>query len=146
MLLAAVCLAVTACDNDTLPANGQANVEISLQAEDGFGSVSDAEILLNCRAGSGMVSVPAEKTADGHYAATLPSQSVSANNFVEVHWGDTVYAYTPSSPLRFEGGTKYNYSFKLTADGLQPAAGFGITITDWEVVDTGGAVFATTSK
>ena len=87
-------------------------VNVVLQADKDIGSITEADIWLNCMDGNGnFLSVAAEDhTGDGHYIATLPLDYSPVEPFIQVH------------------------SLILGTDGLR-TPGIGAEIDDWEVVE-----------
>ena len=62
-------------------------VNVVLQADKDIGSITEADIWLNCMDGNGnFLSVAAEDhTGDGHYIATLPLDYSPVEPFIQVH-------------------------------------------------------------
>ena len=90
-------------------------VNVVLQADKDIGSITEADIWLNCMDGNGnFLSVAAEDhTGDGHYIAM-------------------VYDYL--SIPNFKAGQECQISLILGTDGLR-TPGIGAEIDDWEVVE-----------
>lgn len=109
-------------------------VNVVLQADKDIGSITEADIWLNCMDGNGnFLSVAAEDhTSDGHYIATLPLDYSPVEPFIQVHLNEMVYDYL--SIPNFKAGQECQISLILGTDGLR-TPGIGAEIDDWEVVE-----------
>ena len=109
-------------------------VNVVLQADKDIGSITEADIWLNCMDGNGnFLSVAAEDhTGDGHYIATLPLDYSPVEPFIQVHLNEMVYDYL--SIPNFKAGQECQISLILGTDGLR-TPGIGAEIDDWEVVE-----------
>ena len=99
-------------------------VNVVLQADKDIGSITEADIWLNCMA--------EDHTGDGHYIATLPLDYSPVEPFIQVHLNEMVYDYL--SIPNFKAGQECQISLILGTDGLR-TPGIGAEIDDWEVVE-----------
>lgn len=78
-------------------------VNVVLQADKDIGSITEADIWLNCMDGNGnFLSVAAEDhTGDGHYIATLPLDYSPVEPFIQVHLNEMVYDYRKLPKLAY---------------------------------------------
>ena len=93
-------------------------VNVVLQADKDIGSITEADIWLNCMDGNGnFLSVAAEDhTGDGHYIATLPLDYSPVEPFIQVHLNEMVYDYL--SIPNFKAGQECQISLILGTDAF----------------------------
>lgn len=123
-------------DNPTLEfTHRTARIKVELVYGIGITSLYGAEVSLN---GFSMENQPASVTpykaseAFTYDALVAPQTIAEGTTFIKVELNGGTYSYSPDADIELVAGSRYNYTVRVTAKGLELA---GCTITDWKDVN-----------